>query len=813
MIKNYLKVAIRNLLRHKSYSVINILGLSIGLTCCLLLLIYVQDELSYDRFHEKSDRIYRVRYEVNNFTLARTPTPMAPVLPEFFPEIELSARFYDRSASVQLRNSDADVRNFEETRIFFADSTIQDIFTFEYLAGDPATMLKSPYSLVLTEEIAVKYFGKDDPLGKILYLAGEHPFTVTGIVRDFPSASHVHFNMLAPFDNLFDIEQGDGQALKQRLNQNWVASHLYTYALLREGASAESVNARFEEFYTKYVPDPIKIGQKWTIFPIADTRLHANQAAEPEPVSDIMIVYIFSAIAILTLLIGCINFVNLSTARSLQRTKEIGIRKVMGAWKAQLVAQFLGESFVVTFLAAAIATALAFYLLPSMNTLTDKQLIFSDFLTLYNVFGFVALVVLTAFIAGLYPAFFVTKIDPANSLKGLLSNQGKTGLSFRKALVIVQFTVSIILISGGIIVYQQVEYMRNRPVGFQKEHIINVPLFSANFNNAFGGVDQNVRQRMNTFEEELLTNPGVKASTLSDNPLGLGAVYRPIIPQGKTREDNIIAPVLAVDYDFLETYGLEKVAGRGFDKSFGSDHANAIIINEAAVRDYNFGTSDEALGKHINVEGKEAVVVGVIRDFNFATLQMPIGPLVMHVSAANFTTFSIKINQENVPATLAHVEEVWGKHFPEKAFQYEFLDDTLASAYAAEERIGTIVGYFAIIAVLISCLGSYGLIMFLAQQKMKEISVRKVLGATIFNIVGLLSKGFAVLILISLFIAVPVVYFIMNSWLEEFSFRISIGPLSFLLAGGLTMLIVGLTISYQSIKAAFINPVKTLRNE
>ncbi|WOK08310.1 ABC transporter permease [Imperialibacter roseus] len=813
MLKNYFKVAIRNLLRHKAYSLINILGLSIGLTCCLLLFIYVQDELSYDKFHTKSERIYRLKYEINGFNLARSPLPIAPNLVSFFPEVEKAARMYNRDASVEIVDQAGNKKQFEEGRIFFADSSIQDIFTFEYVAGDPASMLRNPFSVVLTDEVAEKYFGNENAIGKTIYLAGNHPFNVTGIIKDFPSASHVHFSMIAPFDNLFDIEQGNGQELKQRLNQNWVASHLYTYALLKEGESAETANARFEAFYDKFVPENLKLGQKWSFFPMSDTRLYANLAADPEPVSSITFVYIFSAIAILTLLIACINFINLSTAKSLQRTKEIGMRKVLGAWKTQLVIQFLGESLVVSLVAAFIACGLSFYLLPALNTLTDKELLFGDFITASNALMFLALVVTTAIAAGLYPAFFVTKIDPANSLKGILSNKGKAGLSFRKVLVIVQFTVSIILISGGIIVYQQVNFMRNRPMGFEKDFIINVPLFSNNFNNAFGGVEGDMRQRMNTFEDEMMRSPNVLASTLSDNPLGLGSVYRPVVPDGHTREENIIAPVLSVDYDFIDTYGLNVVTGRAFDKSFGTDHLNAVLVNESAVKDYGFGSNEEAIGKKFTVEGNDCQVVGVIKDFHFMTLQQPIGPLVFRVSVANFTMFSIKVHQQNLPATIAGIEEIWTRHFPEKAFEYSFLDETLASSYRNEERLGKIVGYFAGIAILISCLGSYGLIMFLAQQKMKEISIRKVLGATIGNIILLLSKGFALLVLLSLLIAVPVVYYFMDGWLSDFSFRINIGPGSFLLAGGLTLLIVGLTISYQAIKAAYSNPVSTLRNE
>jgi len=813
MLYNYFKVSFRNIFRHKVFSFINIFGLSIGLTCCLLLVVYVQDELSYDTFHQKSNRIYRVKYDINDFVLARSPMPLAGAMTEYFSEIENTARAYNRSASVEIRDGDQSIKKFEEDRIFFVDSSLLDILTFEFVVGNPATALQNPFSAILVEELATKYFGNENPLGKTIYVAGNHPFKITGVVKDYPGASHVHFNIIAPFDNLFDVESGDGQVLKQSISNNWVASYLYTYALLKPGQRVETINERFGKFYEDRVPENMKLNQKWSLVPMTDTRLYAQMEADTENPSNISFIYIFTTIALLVLLIACINFINLSTAKSLKRTKEIGIRKVLGAWKAQLVGQFLGESFIINLVAAGFALMFSYLLLGTLNELTGKTMQFSQFFIPINIGAFVLIIMLTTILAGAYPAFFVTKIDPANSLKGILSNSGDKGVNFRKVLVVVQFTISIVLISGAMIVFNQLEYMRSRPMGFDKAQIINIPLFSDNFNNFFGGVDGKMRQRLDAFEEELKRMPSISGSTLSNNPLGLGGVYNPIVPEGYTREDNILAPLIMVDYDFLDVYQLNLIAGRNFDKSYGTDHLSSVIINESAVIGYQFGTPEDALGKSMSIGGKETKVVGVVKDFNFTTLQNPIGPLLMHISVGSFSSFSIKIGQKEMPQTLSALEVVWNKHFPEKVFEYTFLDETIAQSYTNELRLGKIVGYFAFIAILISSMGSYGLIMFLAQQKMKEIGIRKVLGASILNILLLLGKGFATMIMISLIIAVPIVYFFMSGWLEDFSFRITIGPESFVLAGLLSLLIVGITISYQTITAAFANPVRSLRTE
>ena len=452
-------------------------------------------------------------------------------------------------------------------------------------------------------------------------------------------------------------------------------------------------------------------------------------------------------------------------------------------------------------------------LLPVLNDLTDKTLTPDVLFSPELVIGFLILFVLTGFLAGLYPSFFVTKISPVYSLKGIASNQNNGGLSFRKVLIVAQFCISMVLISSTIIVFDQLNLLRNKPLGFKKDLMINVPVQSQNFNNVFGGVDQQKRQTMNAFEEVLATIPGVEASTASANVPGFGMVHRNIIPEGFTAEDNMLAPVFSVDYDFNQAYQIEIVEGRDFSKEFGTDHQNAFLINEYAVKQYNFGTNTDAIGKDINVEGKTGKVVGVVSDFHFLPLSEPMGPLVMEVNTAQFNVFSIRIHNQNIPETLASVEASYNEFFPNESFTHTFLDENLEQGYKSQEQLGTLVGYFAILAIIISCLGSYGLIMFVASQKMKEVGIRKVLGASIPSIVVMLSSRFIVLGVVAMVISVPLTIWAGSKWLEEFSYRIDISPLSFVISGLVTLALVLITISFQSVKTALSNPIKALRTE
>lgn len=814
MIKNYLKTAIRSILRQKTFSFINILGLTGGLTCCLLIFVFVSDEFSYDKFHVKKDRIYRMEYLISNFDIARVPPIVAEHLGSYFPEIESTARMFSRGASVQVYDSSGELKRFEEGNVNFADSSIFNILTFDLVKGSLDKALYSPFTVILNEEIAGKYFGDENPIGQQITMEGDQTFKVVAVVKDFPSNSHVHFDMLVPYANMYDLEPEElEEGIRQNFKANWMVSHSPTYVLLKEGVDPEVVNARFPEFIKEKVPENQQKEQVYKLQPLLDIHLNSDVQAQAESPGSMMYIWIFIAIGLLTLFIACINFVNLSTARSLQRTREIGMRKVLGAWKSHLIMQFLGESFVTTFSAALLAFGFTTVLLQQLNELTGKELPASALFDPLILIGFAVLVVVTSFLAGIYPAFFVTRISPVYSIKGILSANIGGGLSFRKGLIITQFVISVVLISSTLIVYDQLEMLKSQPLGFQKDHMINVPIQSQNFNNVFGGVNGEKRQQMNAFEDALANVPGVLASTASSNTPGFGMVNRNVIPEGFTAEDNIIAPVYAVDYDFVATYGIGVIAGRDFSKDFGTDHLSAFLINRFAVEEFNFGTPEEALGKQINLEGKIGKVIGVVEDFNFLSLSEPMNPLIMDISVPQFSVFSIKIHNQNIPETLGQIEGEWNKFFPDETFDYSFLDESLDRNYSAQEQLGTTVGYFSILAIIISCLGSYGLIMFIASGKMKEVGIRKVLGASVSGLVYLLSKQFLVLAGISMLLAVPVTVWTANMWLDDFAYRVDLSPMSFVIAGLITVGLVLATISYQAIRTASSNPVEALRSE
>lgn len=815
MLKNFLKIAFRNLLRHKTFSAINILGLTGGLACCLLIFVFVMDELSYDNFHAKKDRIYRVHYKIQNFDIARIPPVMTEHIASYFPEVKKAGRMWTRNVSIQVPNENgSDPSKFEESNIYFADSSVVDIFSFSEVEGSIKNALKQPYTVVLNQDIAQKYFPNESAIGKTIIMEGDKSFKVIAVVKEFPSNSHIHFNILAPYDNMYDIEPENLQNnIRANYKVNWMVSHSHSYVLLKEGANPESVDTRFPEFVKEKIPENMQKDQSFHLQPLHDIHLNSDIQAGAEPTGSLTFLYIFIAVGVLTLLIASINFINLSTARSLQRAKEIGMRKVMGAWKTSLVFQFLGESFVTTAFAGFFAILLTGLLLPQLNALTGKELGMEILYAPSSLVGFLSLFLITGLLAGLYPAFFVTKISPIYSLKGQVSKENSGGLSLRKALIVVQFTISMLLISSTVIVFDQLDLLKNKPLGFEKEHMINVPIQSQNFNNVFGGVDGKLRQKMNGFEDQLTAIPGVLASTVSSNAPGFGVVNRNVIPEGFTAEDNIIAPVYAVDYDFINTYGIELKSGREFSKDFGTDHLNAYVINEYAINEYNFENAEQALGRNINVESKIGKVVGVVENFNFLPLSQPMGPLIMEISTAQFSVFSIKIRNQNIPQTLKAIENVWNDFFPNETFAHTFLDEQIEQSYLAQEQLGDVVGYFAILAILISCLGSYGLIMFVANQKMKEVGIRKVLGASIPSLVFMLSRRFLMLAVVAMILSIPLALWAANNWLDNFSYRVDISPMSFIISSMITIVLVLFTVSFQSIKTALANPVKALRTE
>lgn len=811
MLKNFFKTAGRNILKYKAYSIINFIGLTCGLALALLIITYVRSELSYDQFHRKIDRLYRFKYDApNGLALASSPPPIAPALKDYFPEVEETARIYFRSVSVSKPGS---TEAFEESRIMFADSALSKMFSFDFIKGNPATALSKKFTVILNEEMAKKYFGDENPVGETLLLAGNNSYTVAGVVKDFPDNSHLRFNMLVPYDDMFDLEdERTEQILRNNLARNFIISHSYTYVLLKPGTSPDNINANMDAFIKKHADPRFHVGQVFSLMPVGDIHLQSSLLAEPSSTNSMTNIYIFIGVGILTLFIACINYINLSTAQSFTRIKEIGIRKILGSMKTQLIGQFMAESFLFCLVAMAMAFVVFDLSLPLFNQLTDKHLGFFEAVDSILLTGSVGLLVLITVLAGGYPAYFVTRFESVNALKGSGITGDETRF-LRKSLVVFQLAIASMLLSGSLLIIKQLDYLESRPLGFQKEHVISVSLYSRNFNGYFRQNDSTFRVRLQTFRDIIETQSGVRKTTLSSGAPGLGVVFRGTIPEGFTREDNLFIANMSVDYDFLQAYGMEIVAGRTFSREHGTDASQAFIVNETAVREFNWESNDKALGRTIDREGKVGRVIGVIKDFNFTDLTTPVSAMVLSIDANQFNTLSVKFENANVEQTIKSLETEWNKLFPEKAFEFTFLDEQLNQQYSSFQNFGTIIQSFTGIAILISCLGVYGLVLFTVQRKVKEIGVRKVLGANVGSILLLIYRDFALLIVIGFALAVPISYYFMNQWFSNFIYHTSIDALTYSLSLLLVLIVVTLTISYQAIRAAQANPVTSLRSE
>jgi putative ABC transport system permease protein len=811
MLKNFFKTAGRNIVKYKAYSIINFLGLTTGLALSLLVLTYVRSELSYDRFHEKADRLYRIKYVApNGLQIASSPPPIAPLMKDFFPEVEEAARMYGRNVSISRPETE---ESFEETSIFFADSAITKLFTFDFVSGNPEKALTEKFTVLITEEMATKYFGNKDPLGESLLFQGKHSFKVIGVVKNFPENSHLRFNMLVPYDNMFDLERGQAaENLRNNLSINFVISHSYTYVLLKPGADPQNVDRNMEAFLKKYAKPELLVGQVFTLMPLTDIHLRSTLLVEPTPPNSMTNLFIFIGVGILTLLIAGINYVNLSTAQSFSRVKEIGIRKVLGSMKYQIIFQFMAESFLFCLVAMMLSFAVFYAVLPLLNDLTNKTLVFAEVVDSKMLVASIMLVLFITLLAGAYPSYFVSQFNSINSLKGEgTTRQGSQFL--RKALVIFQLTIACMLLSGSLLIVKQLDFLTSRPLGFQKDHIINVPLFSQNLNGIFRQNDSTFWFRLQSFRDAIESQSVVKGTTLSSNAPGLGAVFRGTVPEGFTQQDNLFIANLSVDHDFLETYGMEMLAGRTFGKEFGTDRTEGFIVNETAVKEWKWETPEKALGKKLNREGKQGKVIGVIKDFNFTSLTTPVSSMVLEMNPNQYNTLSIKFENANVQPTIDKLEQEWVRMFPEKTFQFTFLDEQLNNQYQNFQNFGTIIQAFTLIAILISCLGVYGLVLFVVQRKVKEIGVRKVLGASVGNILQLIYKDFAWLLVIGFVLAIPVSYYLMKQWLENFTYHTSIDVMTYVISFLLVLVVVAITIGYQAIKASLANPVKSLRSE
>ena len=798
MFQNYLKIALRNMMRHRGYSLINVLGLSVGVACCILIGLFIHDEFRVDRFHKKSDRIYKLLREMRNDDGIRdmgfgTSGAAGPALKKDYSEIETVVRYY-MSGYIWTTYKD---RKFNQ-RFCLTDPDFLDVFDFELVMGDRATVLKEPLSILVTEATARRFFGDDDPIGKVLtvddrYMGGV--YTITGVLKNVPRQSTMRFDIVCATvntrwtRNVFEQWAADS---------TWRPAH--NYILLREGADATALEAKLPEFMARYMGDDIVKKSTYFLQPFERIYLYSRVDYGISAYSDITYVYLFAIIGLFILLIACINFMNLATARSARRAREVGLRKVVGAYRAQLIRQFLGETFLTALLAGLLSLVIVKFSLPLLNNFAQKTIALEGQTLWYAIAGLFILTALVSVLAGGYPALFLSSFRPVMVLKGTLVSGARSG-RLRQILVVFQFAISTFLIAGTYTVYQQLNYVQNKNLGFEKNFMVMTWLFAT---------DRRLTDDYLNIKNEYLKHPNILKASASHSTMGYGGQMDRVFPEGRGGEDWRMR-VMGVDEAFLDTYNLELIAGRNF--SMVADTSRAFILNETAVKRLGW---TEPIGKAFGWSAynrEKGVVIGVVKDFHNRSLHEVIRPVAIAMWQPKFNVLSLKIRGEDIEETLKYIGELWQKYIPEKPFEYRFLDENLARSYMAEQRIGTLVTVFAGLAIIIACLGLFGLASFTAEQRTKEIGIRKTLGASVPNIVRLLSREFVILVLLADVIAFPLAYWAMNEWLAGFAYRIDLGALIFLLSGLLTMAIAIMTVSTQAIRAALTDPATALRYE
>ena len=794
MIKNLILVALRNFKRDKWYSLLNILGLTIGITFSLFLIFYIKDELSYDRYNEKAARIYRINAHIkepdkDTMRWAVTPFPMAPALAKDYPEVEEAVRFIS-NGKVMYKNGD--LRLYED-KVFLADSNLFRVFTHKFIEGDPQTALKEPKSMVLTQSTAKKFFGNKSCVGKTLENASGDVYKITAVITDVPKNSHILFNVLI-----------SRSSLPADFANNWGGFGFFTYVLLKPNTSAASFEKKMAPIYDKYLASifaQYNIKMRFGAMPITSIHLHSDMANEPEELGSMSYIYIFSAVAFFMLLIACINYMNLTTARSARRAKEIGMRKVTGSSRLQLVSQFLIESTLTAFFALLLALGLIALLLPTFNSLSGKFISFSTLLRPDTLLILLGIILFVGFVGGSYPAFYLSKFNPVSVLKGSLS-KGSSNVVLRRSLVVIQFSISMIMLICTWIVYGQLKYLRNKDLGFNKEQVL---VASANSNS-------DIRSKILSFKNEMRTDPQVMAVSTAQAVPGSGVNFNLFSVESKNGWVDKGVDCYAVDEDYFNTLGIKVVKGRNF--SGLSDTLRSIIVNENMVKEFGWG--ENAIAKKVkfpgDTSGNYLEVVGVIKDFNQKSLYNPIAPLLLFY-APNNNTIQLKLRAGNIPSAIDGIEKKWKAAFPELPFQYTFLDQDFDSQYAADQKRSKIFTAFSILTILITCLGLLGLIAFTTQQRQKEISVRKVLGANIGQIIPLITRNFILLVGLSCFIAFPVAWYFMDKWLKIFPYNTGLSATPFILSAITVLLITLLTVIFHTMKAALANPVKSLRTE
>ncbi|MFC1563420.1 ABC transporter permease [candidate division KSB1 bacterium] len=797
MLRNNLKIAIRNIFKYKTFSFINISGLVLGMTCCLLIMLYVQFELSFDNFHEKSDRIFRVYEDIRTATgtsrtFAPIPPPCGPALEKDYPEVINAVRFR-MWPNLEVKY---DTKMFYEDDFYFVDPDIFETFSFRFITGDPETALEDRLSLVITESTAEKYFGEDDPMGKVVSING-NDLAVTGVIEDVPENSHITFDFLGSM-KIFDNNSN--------MMQNWYSTMFLTYIEIPENVDPADVGEKIKMIAHNYEGQQF---EEWKeerlhfIQPITDVYLGESLRFEPGSKGSMKNIYMLIIIAALTLIVACVNFMSLSTSRSVNRAKEVGMRKVVGAKRFQLIRQFLVESVLLTTIALCISLVIVHFVLPLFNELTGKTLSIDYLGNLPYLTGIISFAVFIGILSGSYPAFYLTSFRPISVVRGLLRKMGKGG-DLRKSMVVFQFGIAIVLIICTFTITEQIDFMKNRGLGFDKEQTL-VIRFKGN---------HDLGERYELLKEEFQEHPSIISAAASNSIPGRGTSNYAFELLGEPDNMNQSMFFLFIDPDFISSYGMEVVAGRDFSREMTTDFEESFILNEAAARAIGCTDPEEAVGKKMNSGfGRRGNIIGVVRDFNYRSLERNIEPLVLTLRPGSFGYLSLKLETENLSSTMNLIDEKWSSLYPGKPMEYFFLDDDFNRQYLSEERIGTVFGLFTTLAILIACLGLFGLTLFTAEQRTKEIGIRKTLGASVSSLILELSKDFTKWVVISNLIAWPVAYVAMSNWLEGFAYRTDLSINFFVIASILGFLIAVLTVSFQSIKAALGNPVDSLRYE
>ncbi len=805
MIKHVLTIAVRNIAKYWNYSLLNISGLAIGLASFMFIILYITDELSYDKFNEKAGRIYRVNrfYNANaaNEDAATCPFPLGPTLETAYPDIvEKTVRFFNALRPqwfFDYTNGKNEIVKFNEPNFVLVDSSVFEIFTFPFLQGDPKTALARPNTIVLTESTAKRYFGNESAIGKTIRLEEFANFEITGIIKDIPSQSHFRIDMMASLSSFIQFNRGQRQ-----FNPGWIWNPCWTYVLLKPGIKPEMLDQKFPEFYKTYYTGIQNQDVRHYLQGLTDIHLKSHHMYEMHQNSDIMYVYSLSIIAGIVLVLACINFMNLVTASSSRRAKEIGVKKVFGSDRRGLAMQFLGEAIVQSVLAMIIALILVEIFLPGLNNFTGKQIL-TSFLVQPKLLIFIILLsIVVGLLAGFYPAIFLSSFQPLKVLKGSLKN-GSSSITARRSLVIFQFTISIGLIIGAFVVFAQLNYMRNAKIGFKKDQIIT-----------FNSVGQLFRN-YEAFKQELLNNKDIVSVTGMEDVLGVNHNTRAYQIEGLNTGEDYYVPAFMVDWDFIQTFDFQVVSGRAFSRDFPSDTINAVVINETMVKNMGW-TNKSAIGKKVKSNDGDERVIGVVKDFHALSLRSPMNSFIIDMfrrPQAFAQVIAVRIKSNNYSDAIKFIESKWTQFVPTRPFEYNFLEQQISSLYNDEEKFGKFTVMLSILAIIIASMGLIGLTSFLAEQRTKEIGIRRVLGASSGSIIKLMSNEFIILLIISNVISWPITYFATTSWLNSYSSHIGTKWGLFILSGLITLFIALIITGIRAYRTSNLNPAQTLKYE